>query len=82
LGESIAKRSTGSTKNVWRKERDTKDILRKFREKDDDKTRIEHWESRKAYERTVKNRRCIWQEKVAEYITKLDRRKLRKYGKP
>jgi hypothetical protein len=50
-----------------------KDALRKCKEKDDDESRIEYWESRKAYEGTVENRRCIWYDKVAEYINKLVR---------
>jgi hypothetical protein len=36
--------------------------------------------SRKVYERSVENKRCIWQEKAAEYINKLVRKKLNKYG--
>jgi hypothetical protein len=45
--------------------------LRKFKEKDDDISRTEYWAKRKAYERIVGKKRCIWQEKEAEYINKL-----------
>jgi hypothetical protein len=41
------------------KEKGTKGALRKFNGNDDNKTRIKYWESRKAYERTVKKMRCI-----------------------
>jgi hypothetical protein len=53
------------------KRRVTREALRKFKEQDDDESRIEYWENRKAYERTVEKTRCIWQEKEAEYINKL-----------
>jgi hypothetical protein len=45
-------------KNVWRK-KNTKDALRKFKE-DDNESRMEYWESRRAHERTVENRRYMW----------------------
>jgi dihydroneopterin aldolase len=57
------------------KKKETKETLRKFKEKDSDESRIEYWESRKVYERTVENKRCIWQEKAAEYVIKLVRQK-------
>jgi hypothetical protein len=57
------------------KKREMKEALRKFKEKDDDKSRIEYWENRKAYERTVENKKCIWQEKEAECLNKLVREK-------
>jgi hypothetical protein len=52
----------------------TKGDIRRFKEKDDDRSKIEYWKSRKAYERAVENKRYIWQEKVAEYVNKLDRK--------
>jgi hypothetical protein len=52
-----------------------KEVLRIFKEKDD-KSRTEYWESRKAYERAVENKSYIQQDKVAEYINKLIRKKL------
>jgi hypothetical protein len=36
-----------------KKKKETKDALRKLKEKDHDKSRTECWENRKAYERTV-----------------------------
>jgi hypothetical protein len=45
--------------------------LRKFKEKDDDISRTEYWAKRKVCERMVGKKRCIWQEKEAEYINKL-----------
>jgi hypothetical protein len=47
------------------KKTDMKEALWKFKEKDDE-SRIHYWKSRKAYERTVENKMCLWQEKVAE----------------
>jgi hypothetical protein len=58
-----------------REKKKTKKALRKFQEKDDDESRNENWESGKAYKRTGENKRCICQEKTAEYINKLVRRK-------
>jgi hypothetical protein len=65
-------------KDLWfneeciEKKREVKEALRKFKEEDDDdESRIQYWESREAYERTVDNKMCLWQEKVAEYINKL-----------
>jgi hypothetical protein len=37
----------------------------KFKEKNDE-SRIQYWESRKAYERTAENKMCLRQEKVAD----------------
>jgi ribosomal protein S21 len=48
------------------KKTEMKQALRKFKEKDDNESRIQYWESRKAYERTVENKMYLWQEKVAE----------------
>jgi hypothetical protein len=45
-----------------------KEALRKFKEKD-------YNESRRAYERTVENKRHTWQENEAEYINTLVREK-------
>jgi hypothetical protein len=45
--------------------------LRKFKERDDDIRRTKYWAKRKAYERMVGKKTCIWQEKEAEYINKL-----------
>jgi hypothetical protein len=56
---------------MYGEKKKTKEALRKFQEKDDDESRTENWESGKAYERTAENKRCIWQEKAAEYINKL-----------
>jgi hypothetical protein len=75
-------------KDLWfneecmEKKREMKEALRKFKEKDDDISRSQYWESRTANERTAENKTCLWQEKVAEHINKLYRKKLRKYGKP
>jgi predicted alpha-1,6-mannanase (GH76 family) len=57
------------------KNKKTKEALRKFEEKDDDESRFEYWESRKAFERTVENKMCTCQETAAEYINKLFRQK-------
>jgi ribosomal protein S21 len=48
------------------KKKETKETLREFKEKGSDESRIEYWHSRKVYESTVENKRCIWQEKAAE----------------
>jgi hypothetical protein len=65
------------------KKRETKEALRKFKEKYDEESRTEYWRSRKAYGRTVENNRCIWQVKVGECIKKLVRQKeVKKCGKP
>jgi hypothetical protein len=55
----------------WEKRRETRVALRKFKEKDYDISRTEYWAKRKSYERMVGKKRCIWQEKEAEYINKL-----------
>jgi hypothetical protein len=52
------------------KRRQTRVALKKFKEKDDI-SRTEYWAKRKAYERMVGKKRCIWQEKETEYINKL-----------
>jgi hypothetical protein len=56
-----------------KKKRERKEALWKFKEKDCDESRIEHWVSRKAYERAAGKKRCILQERVAECINKLVR---------
>jgi hypothetical protein len=64
------------------KKRKMKEARRKFKEKDDNRSRVWYWERRRAYERAAENKLCLWQEKVAQHINKLHRKKLRKYGKP
>jgi primosomal protein N'' len=54
----------------WEKRRQTMVALRKFKEKDG-LSRTEYWAKRKAYERMVGKKRCMRQEKEAEYINKL-----------
>jgi hypothetical protein len=56
----------------WEIRMQTRVALRKFKEKDDDISRTEYWAKRKACEKIVGKKRCIWQEKEVEYINKLD----------
>jgi hypothetical protein len=54
-------------KECTEKKTETKEALRKPKEKNADEGRTEYWERRKAYERTIQNKRSAWQETAAEY---------------
>jgi dihydroneopterin aldolase len=62
------------------RKKEKKEALRKFKEKDNDESRIKYWENKNAYEKSVENKRCMLQEKEAEYINKLIRKKLKISG--
>jgi hypothetical protein len=72
-GKRYKKKEHWFDEKYMEKKRETKEALRKFKEKNDDESRTEYWENRKAHERTVDNKRCISQENEAEYINKLVR---------
>jgi hypothetical protein len=65
-GKKYRKKDLWFNEECTEKKTEMKQAFRKFKEKDDNESRIQYWESRKAYERTVENKMCLWQEKVAE----------------
>jgi hypothetical protein len=65
-GKKHRKKEHGFNDEWMKRKREMKEALRKFKEKDDDESRIKYWESR-----TVQNKRSIWQEKEAEQINSL-----------
>jgi hypothetical protein len=48
--------------------RETKDALTDFREKNDDTSRIKYWECRMLYEKIFEDKRNKWQEKQAGIV--------------
>jgi hypothetical protein len=80
-GKKYRKKEHLFDEEFMKKKKETKEHLRKLEGKDRDESRIEYGGSRKAYERTVENKRCIWQKTTAEYINKLIRqKKVKKMG--
>jgi hypothetical protein len=82
IGKKYRKKDLCFIEKCKERKREMKEALRKFKEKDDNKSRVRYWERRKAYERTAEKKPCLRQEKVAQHINKLHRKKLRLYGKP
>jgi hypothetical protein len=58
-GKKYGKKEHWFDEECMAKKRESKEALRKFKEKDNEESRTEYWKSRKAYGRAVENKRCI-----------------------